>query len=164
MHIALMTGAVFSILMSSRGAFAQIEASSSDHASSETCYQVGAIQLSAAKIKARLRSMPPVSSPLLYSSMRMTTAVLTFWVGTDEDGKVICIRAISGHPIMIAGAFESVKASTFRPLKVRGQRQPTFGPLILAVSMTKHGIRTRVLKAELHRPSWLRVSNVLGRK
>jgi hypothetical protein len=77
----------------------------------------------------------------------MTDAVLTFKVETDVDGNVACIQALSGHPIFIGAAIDSIKTWKFRPLKVQGQRSALIGVLILSVSIAESGIKVRVLKA-----------------
>jgi hypothetical protein len=75
-------------------------------------------------------------------------AVLSFNVGTDQDGSVICIRTISGYPLIIGVAIESIKKWKFRPAMLRGERQAIEGDLIVAVSGTEHGFKTAVLNAE----------------
>jgi len=111
----------------------------------DMCRQDGAVQLSAAQTKASLRHATPIKSPLLWSSMRITDAVLVFKVRSDQDGNIACIRAISGHPIILAGAIESLKSWKFRPNKVDGQRRPIYGTIVLGVSCCKHGIESKVL-------------------
>jgi hypothetical protein len=88
----------------------------------EGCSQAAAVQLSAAQTKARLRQRSPISSPLLYRSMRITNAVLFFKVVIDPDGNVVCIRVVSGHPLVVGAAIESIKTWKFLPTKVQGQR------------------------------------------
>jgi hypothetical protein len=103
-------------------------------------------------MKALLRHTDPILSPLLWNSMwnsmRITNAVLVFKVSTDQDGNVVCIRAISGHPIIIGAAIQSIKTWKFQPTTVGRRRQPTVGTLILAVSATGRGIETKVLREE----------------
>jgi hypothetical protein len=80
--------------------------------------------------------------------MRITNAILVFKIRTDEDGNIACIRVISGHPIIVAGAIESLKTWKFHPRKVGGRRQPVFGTLVLRVSCTERGLQSKVLNEE----------------
>jgi len=111
----------------------------------DTCWQAEAVQLSAAQTKSLLRYTTPVNSPLLWNSMRMTNAILVFKIRTDEDGNIACLRVVSGHPIIIAGAIESVKNWKFRPKKVDGQGRSIYGTLVLRISCCKQGIESKVL-------------------
>ena len=111
------------------------------------CWQA-AVHLSVVQTKARLRHTTPVSSPLLYSSLRITNAILSFRVATDQDGNVVCIQAVSGHPLIIGVAIEAIHKWKFRAALVNGQRQSMIGTLVLAVAGTEHGLKTRVLSAE----------------
>jgi hypothetical protein len=74
--------------------------------------------------------------------------ILSFNVGTDKDGSVICIRAISGPPLIIPGAIESIRKWRFRPAMVHGQKQAIVGNLIVRVSGTESGFKTEVLAAD----------------
>jgi len=120
----------------------------SPNASTDNCWQAGAVRLSAAQTKTRLLHITPISSPSLYSSLRITNAVLSFKVGTGQDGNVTCIRAIGGHPLIIGVAIESIKTWEFRPTTAHGQRQAIVGTLIITVSGTEHGLKATVLNAE----------------
>src|ERR1700719_690451 len=103
----------------------------------DTCWQDGAVQLSAAQMKASLHHTTPMKSPLLWNSMRITNAILVFKIRADQDGNIACLRAISGHPIILAGAIESLKNWKLRTNKVDGQRRPIYGTLVLRVSCCK---------------------------
>jgi hypothetical protein len=136
---------VIAMLFLPNSVFGQVE-NPQNHTSADCCWQAGAVQLSAAQMKARLRHALPISSPLLWSSMRITNAVLVFKIGTDEGGNMTCIRAISGHPIIMAAAIQSIRKWKFRPTTIGRQRQPIVGTLILSVSAAKRGIEAIVLK------------------
>ena len=134
------TAALLAALILANGAFGPKAA--------DTCCQPGAVQLSATQTKARLRHTAPISSPLLSHSMRIGNAVLVFEIGSDPDGNISCIRVKSGHPILIAAAIESIKNWKLRPTTRGRQRRPVCGTLVVTVSLTRRGIRTRVLAAE----------------
>lgn len=119
-----------------------------DRSSEDHCWREGAVRQSAAQMKGRLRHMNSIASPLLYRTMRITDAVLSFELRADQGGNVDCIRAISGHPIIVGAAIESIRTWKFRPSKVRGQSRAIFGTLVLVVSGTERRLKTAVLKAE----------------
>jgi hypothetical protein len=106
------------------------------------------VHLSPAQTKSRLRQTAPILSPLLYSAMRITNATLRFSVAIDSDGNVICIRAISGHPLIIGVAIDSIQKWKFRPTTIKGHRQPVVATLALSVSGSKNGLKARILTVE----------------
>jgi hypothetical protein len=110
------------------------------------CQPDGAIQLSPAQMKVRLRSVPRISPPELWISL--DHVVFVFRVGTGKDGHVTCVQAMRGYPLLIRGVLEAVKTWTFAPTTVDGQPQPTVGKLVLVLSASGHGIETKVLDEE----------------
>jgi len=133
-------------VMIGQSLFGQEQVKPSDGAT-ESCWQVG-VHLSVAQTKARLSYTTQLSPPLLYSSLRITNAILSFRVATDQDGNVVCIRAVSGPPLIIGVAIEALQKWKFRPSLVNGQRQSVSGTLVLAVAGDEHGLKTSVLRAE----------------
>jgi hypothetical protein len=125
------------------------------------CWQAK-VYLSSAQTKARLRSTSPVISPLLYNSMRITNATLLFKIAVDREGNVACVQAISGHPLILGAAIDAIRKWKFRPVRISGQRQPMVGTLILVVSGTDRGIKTKVLSAEPARGRSIRCSRPTG--
>jgi len=117
----------------------------------ETCWQTGVVQLTAAQTKAQLRYTAPINGPALWRQMRIGNAVLVFKIRTNENGDVECVRAISGHPIMIASVIGSLKNWKFRPKKINGRRCPIYGTLVLQTSCckaSKTGLEVKVLNDE----------------
>ena len=67
----------------------------------ETCWQAGVVELTAAQTKAQLRYTARINGPALWRQMRIGNAVLVFKLRTAENGDVVCVRAISEHPIIV---------------------------------------------------------------
>ena len=83
--------------------------------------------LSARQMKARVRYMSPATSPGFWKQMRIHNAVLTFRLGVDSQGKVTCIDAISGHPILLSPVIESLKNWRFRVTRLSDGTRPQNG-------------------------------------
>ncbi len=112
----------------------------------DNCWQPGAVQLSAAQTKDRLLHAEPIFPPGLSICARIN-GVLVFKIGADKDGNVTCIRAVSGHPLLVPGAMESIRSWKLRPA-IGGKRRPIAGTLILSVSWTERGFEAKVLDEE----------------
>jgi hypothetical protein len=133
------------LLIMPRSGFGQAE-QPQDRTPVDNCWQPGAVQLSAAQTKARLRHTEPITPPGLSLGARIN-AVLVFKVGADKDGNVTCIQAVSGHPLLVPGALQSIRSWKFRTAIGR-KRRPIAGTLILSVSWTERGFETKVLDEE----------------
>ncbi len=114
---------------------------------SKDCLQ-GEAQLTARQTKIRLRHKTPVSSLLLYKSLRITNAVLVFKIATDQDGNVACISAVSGHPLLLGVAIDSLRNWKFKPTVTSGRRRSILGTLVLALSPQLSRLRTSALNWE----------------
>jgi len=77
--------------------------------------------------------------------MRISRATVALNIATNECGDITCIRALSGHPIILSAAIESVQSWKFKPTVIRGQPVPVYGKLVLKISGTERGLRTRIL-------------------
>ena len=93
-------------------------------------------------MKARLRHTVAVQAPALGKDARIT-GVVVFVVGIDAHGDVSCIRLVSGHPLLVAPAIDSVKRWKFQ-----GGVQTTCGKLVVALSTLKPDMGLKVLETE----------------
>ena len=100
------------------------------------------VRLSAGQMKARLRHTVPVQPPALGKDVRIK-GVVVFVVGIDAHGNLLCIRLVSGHPLLVTAAIDSVKQWKFQP-----GVQPTCGKLVLALSTMKPDMGLKVLTTE----------------
>jgi hypothetical protein len=96
-------------------------------------------------MKAQLRYIAAIQSPLLWSSMRIQNALVVFKARTDREGNIACLHAMSGHPIIIAVAMDSLKLWKFRPKRVNGQPRPIYGTLVLRISCCKRGLESKLV-------------------
>jgi hypothetical protein len=100
------------------------------------------VRLSAGQMKARLRHTVPVQAPALGKDVRIK-GIVVFVVGIDAHGDVVCIRLVSGHPLLVAPAIDSVKQWKFQ-----AGVQSTCGKLALALSTMKPAMGLKVLETE----------------
>ncbi len=137
-------GACFSVA----AALLILPAAAFGQAAAGDCQPDGAVQLSPAQMKARLRRVSRVTPSGLWRSSCITRAITVWRVGTSEDGRVTCIQLVRGHPLVAPSVLEAVRTWRFRPITMSGQRRPTVGTLVVQVSSTKRGVETSVLDEE----------------
>lgn len=108
----------------------------------EVCCPPGDIHLSAREMKARLRHTVPVLPPARGRDVRVK-GIVVFVVRFNTRGEVECIRLVSGHPLLVTTAMESVKHWKFR-----AGVEATCGKLVLALSTLKPDMGLQVLETE----------------
>jgi hypothetical protein len=106
------------------------------------CCPPRAVRLSAGQVKTRVRHTVPVHRPALGKDVRIN-GIVVFVVGIGDHGDVVCIRVVSGHPLLLAPAIDSVKQWKFQ-----AGAQPTCGKLALALSTMKPEMGLKVLETE----------------
>jgi outer membrane biosynthesis protein TonB len=106
------------------------------------CCPTREARLSAGQMKARLRHTVPVQPPALGKDVRIK-GVVVLVVGLDVQGDVACIRLVSGHPLLVAPAIDSVKRWKFQ-----AGVSATCGRLALGLSTTKPDMGLTVLETE----------------
>ena len=71
--------------------------------------------------------------------------VISLRIVVDQDGKPTCITVISGHPLMIGVAIESVKEWKFRPLTIRGEKKGFCGLLKIEFEAGDYGVKYKLV-------------------
>jgi hypothetical protein len=104
------------------------------------------VRFSARQMKARLRHTMPVLPPGLGKDVRVEGNVV-FVVGFDTRGDVVCIRSISGHPLLVASAIDSLKHWKFQ-----AGPEPICGRLVLSLSTLKPDMGLQILETEPSSP------------
>ena len=81
--------------------------------------------ISSGELRRHAIDMP---SPKLPSSLR-TAGKITVDVLVDSDGRVKCVQAMNGHPILRRAVTDAVKKWTFRPFLAGDKPVAVFGHL-----------------------------------
>ena len=71
--------------------------------------------------------------PLLGKDVRIH-GVVSVRILVDPQGRVICVKLIKGHPLVVLAAVDAAKKWTFRPMTQRGRPVSFFGHLTFQFS------------------------------
>jgi len=100
--------------------------------------------LSSKPFKALLVKTEPIQSPCCAKMLHIKgTLVLSIAVGTD--GEVTCVTYVSGHPLLIGVALDSVKHWNFRPYVAKGRKKNFCGRLTLRLDANEYVVRYEVI-------------------
>jgi hypothetical protein len=105
-----------------------------------TCCSNQADSLSAKQMKNLLRRLDSLKPPSLGNNVRLS-GMISLEVRVDATGRVLCVRGVSGHPLIIGSAIEAVSRSEFAS---QNGSAGTCGILRLSYRATEHEITVRV--------------------
>jgi len=114
------------------------------NASPNGCCPIDGALLSPRQMKARLRHSEPVLPPSMGNRVRVK-GVVVLVVGFSASGDVTCLQVVSGHPLLIPSAMESLKRWKFQPLADDPRRETVCGKLVLALSTTEPNMGLQLL-------------------
>ena len=108
------------------------------------CCERDAEQLSQERVKALLQKAKPIHAPCCPDMLHISgTVVLAITV--DHNGEVVCIKVISGHPLIIGVVMESVKEWKFRPYTLKGLTRNFRGRIALRYQANEYAVKYRVI-------------------
>ena len=108
------------------------------------CCTSGAERLAPQKVKALLDTTEPIHAPCCADMLHIKgTMILSIEVGTD--GEVTCVAYVSGHPIILGVAIDSVRQWRFRPHAVKGLKRNFCGRVALRYEATEHAVKYEVI-------------------
>ena len=88
--------------------------------------------------------MEPILVPGLVHGLRLKGTV-SLRIVVDQSGAPICIRVISGHPLMYGVVMESVKHWKFHPLTLRGVKMGFSGRIKIKFEATDHSMKYKLV-------------------
>src|SRR5262245_48542096 len=106
--------------------------------SSTSCCISQADRLSPKIMKNLLRQLDPLKPPSLGKNVRLSGTVV-LEVKLDATGKLLCVRAVSGHPLIVGSATDAITRSEFAS-PPRSQSSERCGKLILRYRATEYSV------------------------
>src|SRR5262245_22228403 len=106
------------------------------------CCSVENMRLSRSKTKALVQKMEPILPPPA-DGLRLKGFV-SLRIAVDQEGAPICIRVISGHPLMFGATIESVRHWRFRPLTIRGVKKEFCGRITIKFEASDYAVKYKL--------------------
>jgi len=79
-------------------------------------------------------------------------------MAVDANGEVTCVNIVSGHPLLIGSAIDSVRRWKFRSYLVNGMKKSFCGKVALRYEATDYAV-----KYEIIQPLELKISGAESR-
>ena len=80
-------------------------------------------------VKQSSHCAPPTMSRSPLDHQVRISGVVSLTILVDREGKVVCVKLIKGHPVLVSASLEAARKWTFRPMTQRGRPVSFFGRL-----------------------------------
>jgi len=108
------------------------------------CCTPGVDKLPPKQVKTLLDKTEPIQAPCCGSNVHIKGTIVLA-IAVDANGEVTCVTLVSGHPLIIASAIDSVRRWKFRPYAVKGVKKSFCGKVTLRYEATEYAVKYEVI-------------------
>ena len=108
-----------------------------------TCCEPEAEKLSQPQIKSLVKKTEPINAP--GADMLHINGTIVLEISVDPRGDVTCVQMVSGHPLMIGVAIDSVRRWKFQPYSSQGTRRSFCGQIAIRFEASEHRVKYKIL-------------------
>ena len=91
-----------------------------------------------------MKKTEPIQAPCCADMLHISgTVVLVILV--DPQGNVVCVQRVSGHPLIIGVAIDSVRRWKFEPYASKGVKKGFCGQLALCFQANEHAVKCKIV-------------------
>jgi hypothetical protein len=103
-------------------------------------------KLSPKQVNALLDKTEPIQVPCCGHGLHIEGTIVLA-IAVDADGEVTCVAMVSGHPLIIGSAIDSVRRWKFRSYVVNGLKKNFCGKVTLRYRATDAEVKYEVVQA-----------------
>lgn len=108
------------------------------------CCQPDSERLSQQQVKSLVKKTEPINAPCCADMLHISGTVVLA-ISVDAEGNVTCVQMVSGHPLIIGVAIESVRQWKFQPYTSSGTKKNFCGQIALRCQGNEYGVKYRIL-------------------
>jgi TonB family protein len=108
------------------------------------CCQPESEKLSQSRVKALVKQTEPIHAPCCADMLHISGTVVLA-ISVDPRGTVACVQVVSGHPLIIGVAIDSVRQWKFEPYTSQGVKKPFCGQVALRFQANEHGVKYKII-------------------
>lgn len=101
-------------------------------------------RLSQRQMKALVKKTAPIQAPCCADMLRINGTVVVA-ITVDPTGNVVCVQMVSGHPLIIGAAIDSVRHWKFRPFAMKGVAKAFCGEVAVRFRANEYGVRYKMV-------------------
>ena len=108
-----------------------------------TCCEPESAKLSQAQAKALVKKTEPINPP--GADMLHINGTIVLEISVDPGGDVTCVQMVSGHPLMIGAAIDSVRRWKVQSYSSKGTKRSFCGQVALRFRASAHGVKYKII-------------------
>jgi TonB family protein len=108
------------------------------------CCEPKCEKLTQSQVKALVKKTEPIHAPCCADMLHISGTVVLA-ISVDPQGNVVCVQMVSGHPLIIGVAIDSVRRWRFEPYTSKGVRKNFCGQLAVRFRANEHAVKYKIL-------------------
>ena len=109
-----------------------------------TCCEPESEKHSPRQVKALVEKTEPIHAPCCADMLHISGTVVLA-ISVDPQGNVACVQTVSGHPLIIGVAIDSVRRWKFEPYTSEGVRKSFCGQVALRFQANEYGVKYKII-------------------
>jgi len=108
------------------------------------CCEPESEKLAQSKVKSLVKQTAPMHAPCC-AAMLHISGTIVLAISVDPKGNVACAQTVSGHPLIIGVAIDSVRQWKFEPYTSQGVKKPFCGQVALRFQANEYGVKYKII-------------------
>ena len=109
-----------------------------------SCCEPESEELSQPKVKALVKKAEPIHAPCCADMLHISGTVVLA-ISVDPQGNVVCVQTVSGNPLIIGVAIDSVRQWKFDPYRSKGIAKAFCGQVALRFQANEYGVKYKII-------------------
>jgi TonB family protein len=109
-----------------------------------SCCESESEKLSQSQVKALVKKTEPIHAPCCADMMHIRGTIVLA-ISVDAQGNVTCAQMVSGQPLIIGVAIDSVRQWNFEPYTSKGIRKSFSGQVTLHFQASEHAVKYKII-------------------
>jgi TonB family protein len=109
-----------------------------------SCCEPESETLTQSQVQALVKKTEPIHAPCCADMLHISGTVVLA-ISVDPQGNVVCVQMVSGHPLIIGVAIDSVRRWRFEPYTSKGIRTNFCGQLAVRFRANAHAVKYKIL-------------------
>lgn len=108
------------------------------------CCEPESEKLSQKQVRVLVQKTEPIHAPCCADMLRIS-GIIVLAISVDDKGEVTCVEMVSGHPLIIGVAIDSVRHWKFRPYVLHGLKRCFCGRVVLQYRANEYAVKYKVI-------------------
>ena len=109
-----------------------------------SCCESESETLLQSEVKALVKKTEPIRAPCCADMLHISGTVVLA-ISVSPQGNVVCVQTVSGHPLIMGVAIDSVRRWKFEPYTPKGVKKSFCGQVALRFQANEHAVKYKII-------------------